>query len=479
MDYEVIIGLEVHVELSTKSKIFCGCTTEFGGEPNTHCCPVCTGMPGTLPVLNKKAVEYTVKTGLALNCAIALYSKMDRKNYYYPDLPKAYQISQYDLPLCSNGYLELIVNNKSKRIRINRIHLEEDAGKLIHHRSGSGTLVDYNRSGVPLIEVVTEPDIRSPEEAILFLEALKSILQYIEVSDCKMQEGSFRCDINLSVRPLGQEEYGVRTEIKNINSFSAAYSAMKYENRRQIQMLKSGNKIIQETRRWDDVLEKSISMRSKEEASDYRYFPEPDLVPIILDDGWIMSVKNQLPELPLVKKKRFMSEYQLSEQESDVLTSSKHLAELFENCVRVYNNPKIICNWFLGDLLRLVKERSLSLDSINLDPKQFEKMLKLVDDGVISGSMAKTVFEIMLDTQKDPEEIVEQHGLKQISDEDELLQIIQQVIKQNPKSISDYKKGKKKAAGFLVGQTMQATKGKANPHTVNKILMECLKNLDK
>lgn len=474
MKYETVIGLEVHAELSTKSKIFCNCTTEFGGEENTHCCPICTGMPGVLPVLNRKVVDYAIKAGLATNCKIIKYGKMDRKNYFYPDLPKAYQISQYDLPICKDGYVEIEIQGKKKVIGITRIHIEEDAGKLIHDEWGTGSLVDYNRCGVPLIEIVTEPDIRSSEEAKVFLETLKNILQYIDVSDCKMQEGSLRCDVNLSIRPIGESKFGVRTEMKNINSFKAAYRAMEYEQKRQIKVLESGGKVIQETRRWDDDNGKSFSMRSKEEAHDYRYFPEPDLVPIIIDDEWVEGIKKTMVELPIQKQQRYVNEFNLPEYDAKILTSSRTLAELFEKAIESGVKPKAVSNLFMGDLLRILKEREIEPEDIPFPADYIANLINLVDKGIISGNIASKVLGIMFDEEKDPQIIVKEKGMIQISDESELESIVKKVIDDNPKSVEDYKNGKGKAIGFLVGQTMKATKGKANPKLVNKMLKELL-----
>ena len=472
MKYEVVIGLEIHAELSTQSKAFCGCSTKFGAAPNTQCCPVCIGMPGALPVINKRALEYTVKAGLALNCSIARYTKIDRKNYFYPDLPRACQISQYDVPVCQNGYLDIAVNGSTRRIGINRIHLEEDAGKLLHDQYADSTLVDLNRSGVPLIEIVTEPDLRSAEEAKAFLETLRSILRYIDVSDCKMEEGSLRCDVNISVRPEGQKEFGVRTEMKNLNSFRAVYRAIEYEANRQITILEEGGTVLRETRRWDDGVGKSFSMRAKEHAQDYRYFPEPDLPAIEIDDRWVEEIRKQIPELPAQKQRRYVEEYGLPEYDAGILTSSRDLADYFESCVKLYENPKAISNWLMGDFLRLVNEKNMEISSVPVTAESLVKLLKLVDSKVISGPIAKTVFEEMFNTGKDPEAIVEEKGLKQISDRDELVNVIKKVLAENPKSVEDYKKGKKKALGFLVGQTMKATKGKANPQLVNEILLE-------
>lgn len=478
MEYETIIGLEVHVELSTKTKLFCGCTTVFGGESNTQCCPVCVGMPGTLPVVNKKAVEYAIKAGLALNCTISERSKMDRKNYFYPDLPKAYQISQYDYPLCRDGYLDIEINGKHKRIRINRIHLEEDAGKLIHDQRESESLIDYNRCGIPLIEIVTEPDMRSPEEAVAFFEALASVLKYIGVSDCKMEEGSLRCDVNLSVRPVGQKDLGKRTEMKNLNSFRAAYRAMVYESKRQEEILERGGTIIQETRRWDDRQGESFPMRTKEEVQDYRYFPEPDLIPIIIDKDWIQEIKKQIPELPNQKKQRFIEKYRIPEYDAGVLTASQTMADFFEDCVKLYNNPKIVSNWIMGDFSRLLKENHLEIGECLLSPQHLAKMLNLIDDGFISNSAGKIVIEEMFKTGEDPEKIVEEKGLKQISSTEELISIVRSVMRNNLQSVLEYKKGKEKVRGFLVGQIMKATQGKANPQMANRILDQELKKFN-
>jgi len=472
MEYEVVIGLEVHAELSTKSKIYCSCTTEFGGEPNTHACPICTGMPGVLPVLNKKVVEYAVRAGLATNCHIAEYSKQDRKNYFYPDLPKAFQTSQYDLPLCSNGYIDIEVDGKQKRIGITRIHIEEDAGKLMHDEWDTASLIDYNRCGVPLIEIVTEPDMRSAQEVKVFLENLKAILQYIDVSDCKMQEGSLRADINLSVRPVGQKELGTRTEMKNLNSFKAIVRAIEGEAQRQIEVLESGGTVIQETRRWDDVKGMSYAMRSKEEAHDYRYFPEPDLMPIIVDEKWKQEIKDSLPELPEARKKRYISEYGLPEYDASILTGSKALADFFEDAVKNTDNAKAVSNWIMGDLLRTLKEKEMEAEQIPFPGEYLAKLVTLIDKGTISGTIAKKVFEKMFNQGKDPEVIVKEEGLEVVSDESALVAVVKKVLENNPQSVADYKSGKEKAFGFLVGQAMKETKGKANPQMINKILRE-------
>jgi aspartyl-tRNA(Asn)/glutamyl-tRNA(Gln) amidotransferase subunit B len=472
MEYEIVIGLEVHAELSTKSKIYCSCTTEFGGEPNTHACPICTGMPGVLPVLNKKVVEYAVRAGLATNCHIAEYSKQDRKNYFYPDLPKAFQTSQYDLPICSNGYVDIEVEGNTKRIGITRIHIEEDAGKLMHDEWDTGSLIDYNRCGVPLIEIVTEPDMRSAQEVKVFLENLKAILQYIDVSDCKMQEGSLRADVNLSIRPVGQKEFGTRTEMKNLNSFKAIVRAIEGEAKRQIEAIEDGETIIQETRRWDDAKGMSYAMRSKEEAHDYRYFPEPDLMPIVIDEKWKQEIKDSLPELPEARKKRYIDEFGLPDYDASILTGSKVLADFFEEAVQKTSNAKAISNWIMGDLLRILKEKEMEVEEIPFPGEYLAKLVMLIDKGTISGTIAKKVFEKMFNQGKDPEVIVKEEGLEVVSDEGALVEVVKKILESNPQSVADYKSGKEKAFGFLVGQAMKETKGKANPQLINKILKE-------
>lgn len=471
MKFETVIGLEVHVELATNTKIFCGCKNEFGGEPNTHCCPVCTGMPGVLPVLNEKVVEYAAKAGLALNCEIANFSKMDRKGYYYPDLPKAYQISQFDLPICIGGYVDYTVDGEQKRVNLTRIHMEEDAGKLLHE-AGAGTAVDYNRCGVPLIEIVTEPDLRSAKEAKEFLETLKSIIQYTGVSDCKMQEGSLRCDVNISVREEGASELGTRTEMKNLNSFSAVFNAIEAESARQIAEILDGGTIVQETRRFDDVKGKSYAMRGKEEAHDYRYFPDPDLVPVVLTDEQIETFRQSLPELPADKKKRYVEELGLPEYDAGVLTVERSIAEFFEQSISFYNEPKKTSNFIMTDLLRLLKEEGMAAEDNPVKPKQLADTLKMIDDGKINITVGKAVFEDVFKTGEDPEKIVEKNGLAQINDTDAILELIKDIIANNPKPVADYKGGNKKALTFFVGQVMKATKGKANPKTVNQIVKE-------
>ncbi len=475
--YEAVIGLEVHVELKTKTKIFCHSTTEFGGEPNSHVCPVCLGLPGVLPVLNKKVLEYAVRAGLALNCKIAGFSKFDRKNYYYPDLPKNYQISQYDLPIAEHGYLDIELDGQTKRVGITRVHMEEDAGKLVHQGTISTSpysLVDYNRTGVPLIEIVSEPDMRSPEEARAYVDKLKAIIQYTGVSDCKMEEGSLRCDANVSVRPVGSAEFGTKAEIKNMNSFKALQKAVAYEIERQIEVLEEGGRVVQETRTWDEGKGITLSMRSKEEAHDYRYFPDPDLVPMIIDPAWVDEIRQSLPELPDQRKDRYVREMGLPPYDAGVITATKEMADYFEECLNHYPNAKVAGNWIMGDLSRLLNAGNLDISQCKISPGQLAGMLNLMDKGTISGKIAKTVFEEMFATGKDPEQIVKEKGLTQISDEGAVASVVDQVIADNPKVVEDYRAGKDKAMGFLVGQVMKATRGKANPELVNRLLKEKL-----
>ena len=474
MDFESVIGLEIHSELSTKTKIFCGCTTEFGGDVNTHCCPICTGMPGTLPILNKKVVEYAVKAGLAMNCEISLFSKQDRKNYFYPDTPRNYQISQYDLPICKNGYLDIEVNGETKRIGITRIHIEDDAGKLIHNAWGNDTLVDMNRCGVPLIEIVTEPDMRSSEEAKALLEKIRTILKYIDVSDCKMQEGSLRADVNVSIMPKGSKEFGKRTEMKNISSFSATQHAIDTEIRRQIDVVTSGGEISQETRRWDEDKGESVLMRSKENAQDYRYFPEPDLVPIVLTEEYINEIRENLPELPDVKKARYLSEYKLSDYDATLLTASREMSEYFDKTVKCGAVPKNASNWILGDISKVLNEREIEIDEIEIKPEQLADLIKEIASGTISNTAGKTVFEEILATGKSVKDIISEKGLAQVSDEGAILEMVDKVIGNNPQSIEDYKRGKTNVVGFLVGQVMKESRGKANPQVINKLILERL-----
>ncbi len=474
-NYEVIIGLEVHAELSTKTKIFCSCPTEFGAAPNTHVCPICMAMPGTLPVLNEKVVEYAVKAGLATNCEISRDSKNDRKNYFYPDLPKAYQISQFDKPLCEHGYVEIDTEEGKKKIRLTRIHIEEDAGKLNHDDFGGGSLVDLNRAGVPLIEIVSEPDIRSSEEAENYLRKLKSILEYIEVSDCKMQEGSLRADVNVSVRKKGDTKLGTRTEMKNMNSFKSITRAIEYEVDRQIDVLEDGGTIEQETLRWDDVSGKTFPMRDKEDAQDYRYFPDPDLVAIKLSEEYIENIKKALPELPESRKQRYLEEYKLSEKDANIITSSKYLSDLFEGAIKICNNPKAVNNWIISDISRILNETEMEPIEIPFDSKQLAKLVMLIDKGTISSSIAKKVLVEMFEHPRDPEDIIDEKGWVQISDEAAIKDVVLKVLEANPQSVADYKGGKDKALGYLVGQAMKETRGKANPQMLNKMFLEELK----
>ena len=471
--YETVIGLEVHAELSTKTKIFCSCPTEFGGAPNTHTCPICMAMPGTLPVLNEKVVEYAVKAGLATNCEISRNSKNDRKNYFYPDLPKSYQISQFDKPLCEHGYIEIEdEEGNKKKIRLLRIHIEEDAGKLNHDDFSGESLVDLNRAGVPLIEMVSEPDLRSAYEVEQYLRKLKSILEYIEVSDCKMQEGSLRADVNVSVRKKGATEFGTRTEMKNMNSFRSITRAIEYEVDRQIDLIEDRGKVEQETLRWDDVSGKTFSMRDKEDAQDYRYFPDPDLVAIKLSDEYIENIKNNLPELPESRKQRYLEEYNLSEKDANIITGSKYLSNLFEGAIKVCNNPKAVNNWIISDISRILNETEMEPIEIPFDAEQLGKLITLIDKGTISSSIAKKVLEELFENPKDPEEIVKEKGWIQISDEGAIKEVVLKVLESNPQSVADYKAGKEKAIGFLVGQAMKETKGKANPQMLNKMFKE-------
>jgi aspartyl-tRNA(Asn)/glutamyl-tRNA(Gln) amidotransferase subunit B len=472
--YETVIGLEVHVELATKTKIFCSCSTEFGGAPNTHTCPVCTGMPGSLPVLNKKVLEYAVAVGLATNCEITRFSKFDRKNYFYPDNPQNYQISQLYLPICRNGHVTIDTAGGKKDIRIHEIHMEEDAGKLVHDEWDDTSLVDYNRSGVPLIEIVSEPDMRSAEEVIAYLEKLRMTIQYLGASDCKLNEGSMRADVNLSVREVGSDKFGTRTEMKNINSFKAIQHAIEGERERQIELLEEGREVIQETRRWDDNKESSRPMRSKEDAQDYRYFPDPDLVPIVVSDEFLEEIRSRQPELQEEKLARYEKDYDIPAYDAQIITSSKKMADFFEATTKICGKPKKVSNWLMGETLRLQKENSLEQDQIPFSPVNLAALIDLAEDGSINNTVAKEVFEEIFKNDIDPKQYVEEHGLKSVSDEGELRAIVEEMIAKNPKAIEDYNNGKKKALGAIVGQTMKATQGKANPGTVNKILMEIL-----
>lgn len=472
--YETVIGLEVHVELATKTKIFCGCSTEFGGAPNTHTCPVCTGMPGSLPVLNKQVAEYAMAIGLAANCEITRVCKFDRKNYFYPDNPQNYQISQLYLPIAKNGYIEIEDSTGKKKVRIHEMHMEEDAGKLIHDEWDDTSLVDYNRSGVPLVEIVSEPDMRSAEEVISYLEKLRMMIQYLGASDCKLQEGSMRADVNLSVREAGSEEMGTRTEMKNLNSFKAIARAIEAERERQIELLESGKPVIQETRRWDDNKEHSYAMRSKEDAKDYRYFPEPDLVPIVISDEWIAEIKSRQPELRSEKLERYKKEFDIPQYDAEIITESKIMADIFEAAAAVCGKPKKVSNWLMVETLRLLKENSMEPEDIKFSPENLAKLVNLTEAGTINSSVAKEVFEKIFYENIDPETYVEKNGLKTVNDESALKAVIDKVVKDNPKSVEDYKSGKEKAIGYLVGQTMKAMKGKADPGLVNQLLREIL-----
>ena len=473
-EYETVIGLEVHVELATKTKIFCGCSTEFGGEPNTHTCPVCTGMPGSLPVLNKQVVEYAMAVGLAANCQIHQKCKFDRKNYFYPDNPQNYQISQLYLPICYDGWVEIETEDGKKKVGIHEIHMEEDAGKLIHDDWEDCSLVDYNRSGVPLIEIVSEPDMRSAQEVIAYLDKLRTIIQYLGASDCKLQEGSMRADVNLSVREKGSDTFGTRTEMKNLNSFKAIARAIEGERERQIDLLEDGQAVVQETRRWDDNKECSYPMRSKEDAQDYRYFPDPDLVPVLISDEWIHDIKSRQPELRTEKLERYKKEFDIPQYDAEILTSSKKLADIFEASAAICKKPKKVSNWLMGEALRLLKEHNQEPEDLSFSPENLAKLIRLADGGTINNKVAKEVFEKIYSENIDPEQYVEEHGLKSVSDEGALRSVIEEIVAANPQSVEDYKGGKKKAIGFLVGQTMKAMKGKADPGAVNKILQEVL-----
>lgn len=478
MEYEAVIGLEVHAQLVTKSKIFCGCTTQFGSSPNTNTCPVCLGMPGVLPVLNKKVVEYAIKTGLALNCEIAPHSVFARKNYFYPDLPKGYQISQYELPLAKNGYLDIEVNGTVKRIGITRAHVEEDAGKLMHEIEGANTgysYVDFNRTGVPLLEIVSEPDIRSGEEASAYLQTLRNILRYLGVCDGNMEEGSLRCDANISVRPKGRKEFGTRAELKNMNSFKFVRLAVEHEIERQIEVIEEGGAVVQETRLFDSKQGITISMRGKEEAHDYRYFPDPDLVPIEPDKEWVESLRAALPELPQQKMERFMREYSLPDYDSRILSTSKALADYFEECVRLFSQAKTISNWIMGDVLRLLKTDNREIEDCPVTPQQISSLLQMMDKGTINAKTAKQVFEEMYVTGSSADDIVRKKGLTQVSDGSEIETIIDKILAANPDGVEKYRTGNTKVFAFFIGEVMKATKGKANPKIANQILQEKLK----
>lgn len=480
MKYEAVIGLEVHAQMLTESKIFCGCATQFGSGPNSQTCPVCIGMPGVLPVLNRKALEFAVRTGLAMNCRISSYSRFARKNYFYPDLPKGYQISQYELPICERGYVDIIVDGEKRRIGITRIHMEEDAGKNIHESAssasggGSYSFVDLNRAGVPLMEIVSEPDIRTPEEASKYMKKLRTILRYLGVCDGNMEQGSLRCDANVSIRPVGSKELGVKVEMKNINSFRFVEKALEYEIKRQVHTLEEGGRIVQETRLWDPSTGTTQSMRSKEEAHDYRYFPEPDLVPIMASEDWIKEIKASLPELPDAKRERFIAEYGLPEYDADLLTAERATADWFEDAVRAGAQPKAVSNWMMGELTKLLNEENKILEECLLRPEQLAEMIRLIDDGTISGKIAKTVFEEMFRTGKSAGEIVKEKDLTQISDTAAIEKAIDEVIAKSPREAERFRRGDEKIMGFFVGQVMKATRGKANPQMVNELLKKKL-----
>jgi aspartyl-tRNA(Asn)/glutamyl-tRNA(Gln) amidotransferase subunit B len=477
MEYEPVIGLEVHAQLLTQSKIFCGCSTLFGAEPNTHTCAVCTGLPGSLPVLNQKVVEYTIRAALATHCRIAPYSQFARKNYFYPDLPKGYQISQYELPLATEGYVEIQVDGQKKRIGLIRIHMEEDAGKLLHDLSsdrGASSYVDFNRTGVPLIEIVSAPEIQTSEEASAYLRKLRAILMFLDICDGNMEEGSFRCDANISLRPKGQQALGVKTELKNMNSFRNVQKALDYEIRRQTALLDQGEKVIQETRLWDAARGVTASMRGKEEAHDYRYFPDPDLVPLGIDPQWIEKIRAALPELPDTKKERFIRDYGIPDYDAEILTSSKALANYYEDCLRSYEKPKIVSNWIMSELLRELKRDEREIEECPVPARHLSEMLQMMEDGVISGKIAKSVFEEMYRTGKRAPEVVKEKGWVQVSDSSEIDRMIDQVLAANPKEVEAYRKGKDKLFGFFVGQVMKATQGKANPQLVNELLKKKL-----
>ena len=473
-EYETVIGLEVHVELATKTKIFCGCSTAFGGSPNSHTCPVCTGMPGSLPVLNKQVLEYAIAVGLATNCDITRYAKFDRKNYFYPDNPQNYQISQLYLPICRNGKVEIETEAGKKFVGIHEIHMEEDAGKLVHDEWEECSLVDYNRSGVPLIEIVSEPDMRSAEEVIAYLEKLRMIVQYLGASDCKLQEGSMRADVNLSVREKGATEFGTRTEMKNLNSFTAISHAIEGEKQRQIDLIEAGEKVIQETRRWDDTKGASYAMRSKEDAQDYRYFPDPDLVPVSVSEEMLEEIRAKQPEFRPEKMARYKEEYDIPEYDIEIITGTKRMADIFEATVAICGQPKKVSNWLMVETLRLLKENSMDPEDIRFSPEHLAAIIEMVDKKEINGSVAKEVFELVFKEDIDPRAYVEEKGLKTVNDEGALRSTIEEVVKKNPQSVEDYHNGKQKAIGFLVGQTMKAMQGKADPGMVNQILKELL-----
>lgn len=477
MDYITVCGLEVHTELATKTKIFCNCTTEFGGEPNTHVCEICSGMPGTLPVVNKKVVEFAVRTGLALNCEITQYNKFDRKNYFYPDLPKAYQISQLYLPICRNGWVEIndSINGGKKKVRIHEIHMEEDAGKLVHDEWTDSTLVNYNRCGVPLLEIVSEPDIASADEAVEYVEKLRAILQFCGVSDCKMQEGSLRADVNVSVMEKGATEFGTRTEMKNINSFKAIHNAVEAEAERQIELIEDGEKVVQETRRWDDSKGTSYAMRSKEDAQDYKYFPEPDIPPIELSDEYVQNIKDTLPELPEAKKARYISEYGLSEYDANMICSDKNYAKLFDTTVEITKNPKDSAHWIMGDLMKLMNDSQTLPENMAFRAESLGETINLLNNNKISRDSAKKVLKAVFEKDVIPADYVKENNMEMVSDTGAVKAIVEEIVANNPKAVAEYKEGKEKSFNFLIGQSMRALKGKAPASEVTKLLKDILK----
>jgi len=474
MQFESVIGLEIHAQLATQSKIFCSCSTQFGNPPNESTCPVCLGLPGALPVLNRRVVEFAIRLGLATNCTIRLDSQFSRKNYFYPDLPKAYQISQFDRPICENGWLDIELEGQTKRIRITRIHMEEDAGKLIHEEHGDSSFVDLNRAGVPLLEIVSEPDLRTPEEAKAYMEKMHSIVTYLGISEGDMEKGHFRCDANVSLRPMGQEKFGNRTETKNLNSFRFVQQAITYEIARQTEDILDGKRILQETRLWDSVKKNTYSMRSKEEAHDYRYFPDPDLPVVKISSGFVEQIRDQLPELPDVKKRRFMELFGLSTYDAEVLVADKEVAEYFEEVVATNADPKLVCNWISGELMRLMNENKVDIRNVGIPANSLASLINFLHEGSISGKIAKTVFEEMVQSGEDPATIIEARGLKQVSDEGTLRRLLETLLANNPKQVKQYRTGKTQIKGFFVGQVMKETRGQANPQIVNQLLEKLL-----